>query len=63
MDSRLWPCPPCGEITEYVQPPCTDGHTDDGDDCPEWSCVRCGSAVVMGESSRVTDVVRVRHAA
>ena len=20
MDSRLWPCPPCGEIREFIQP-------------------------------------------
>ena len=62
MDSRLWPCPPCGETTEHVQPPCADGHTDAGE-CPEWACVRCGSAVVMGELSLVADVVRGRIAA
>jgi hypothetical protein len=48
VDSRLWPCPPCGELTEHVQPPCADGHTDAGGECPEWACVRCGAAVVMG---------------
>lgn len=60
VDDRLWHCPPCGETTEHVQPPCTDGHTDG---CPEWTCVRCGSAVVVGESSRVAGVLRLRHAA
>ena len=48
MDSRLWPCPPCGEIREFVQPTCIDGHTDDGGECPEWACTDCGSAVVIG---------------
>ena len=48
MDSRLWPCTPCGEVTVFVQPPCTDGHTEDGGICPEWICVDCGSALVTG---------------
>jgi hypothetical protein len=63
MDSRLWPCTPCGEITAFLQPPCPDGHTDNGGECPEWACAECGAAVVMGELSVVADVVRLRHAA
>jgi hypothetical protein len=63
MDSRLWPCPPCGEIREFVQPTCIDGHTDDGGECPEWACIDCGSAVVIGEVGVVADVPRLRHAA
>ena len=63
MDSRLWHCPPCGELTEHVQPPCADGHTDDGGDCPEWACVECGSAVVAGGPVVVADVARGRIAA
>jgi hypothetical protein len=63
MDSRMWPCAPCGEITEFTQPPCADGHTDDGGECPEWACVECGAAVVLGELSLVTDVLRARIAA
>jgi hypothetical protein len=63
MDSRPWPCPPCGEITEFVQPPCIDGHTDGGGECPEWTCVECGAAVVSGELSVVADPVRARIAA
>jgi hypothetical protein len=63
MDSRLWPCTPCGEITEFVQPPCADGHTDDGGECPEWACAGCGAAVVMGEQSQATEPVRARIAA
>jgi len=63
VDSRLWPCPPCGELTDHVQPPCADGHTEADGECPEWACVECGSAVVMAELSRAADAVRVRHAA
>jgi hypothetical protein len=63
MDSRLWPCTPCGEITEFVQPPCGDGHTADGGECPEWACADCGAAVVIGEPARDADVVRTRIAA
>ncbi len=63
MDSRLWPCPPCGEIREFVQPECLDGHTDDGGECPEWACTDCGSAFVIGGVASVTDVLRLRRAA
>ena len=63
MDSRLWPCTPCGATTVFVQPPCGDGHTDDGDECPEWACVDCGAAVVMGEAAPEPDVLRTRIAA
>ena len=61
MDSRSWPCTPCGEIREFVQPPCADGHTD-GEACPEWACTDCGSAVVIGDAARI-DVGRARVAA
>ena len=63
MDTQLWPCPPCGEIREFVQPECIDGHTEDGGECPEWACVDCGSAVVIGGAGVVADVPRLRHAA
>ncbi|HEY0400466.1 MAG TPA: hypothetical protein VGD09_00500 [Blastococcus sp.] len=63
MDSRSWPCPPCGEIREFVQPPCADGHTDDGGDCPEWACADCGAAFVIGDALAVSGVQRLQHAA
>ena len=63
MDSRLWPCPPCGEIREFVQPECLDGHTDDDGECPEWACADCGSAVVIGNAAVVADVLRLQRAA
>jgi hypothetical protein len=49
MDLRSWPCPPCGEIREFVQPPCADGHTEDGGECPEWICLDCGAALLAGD--------------
>jgi hypothetical protein len=63
VDTRLWPCTPCGEITVFVQPPCADGHTDDGGECPEWACGECGAAVVIGGPGVTTEVVRARVAA
>ena len=63
MDSRLWPCTPCGEITEFVQPPCGDGHTADGGECPEWACADCGTALVIAGTAAVVDLPRVRIAA
>lgn len=63
MDSRLLPCPTCDDVTVFVQPPCLDGHTEDGGECPEWICVDCDTAVVAGGVSPAADVVRVRVAA
>jgi hypothetical protein len=63
MDSRSWPCPPCGRVSEFVQPECLDGHTDDGGECPEWACVDCGGALLVGDSVTVGAVVRARVAA
>ena len=49
MDSRLWPCPSCDEVRDFVQPPCADGHTADGGECPDWACADCGTAFVIGD--------------
>src|ERR687895_596693 len=38
-------CSACGTERPFEQPPCLDGH---GDDCPEWVCVDCGGAVLIG---------------
>ena len=51
MDSRLELCPACDEARDFVQPPCADGHTVDGGECPEWACADCGTAVFVGEAS------------
>ncbi|HEU5033647.1 MAG TPA: hypothetical protein VFT62_02705 [Mycobacteriales bacterium] len=34
----------CGDERVVEQPPCLDGH----EDCPEWVCVECGTAIVAG---------------
>jgi hypothetical protein len=43
--SAVWECPDCAGEREFVQPECADGH---GADCPEWACVECGAAIVVG---------------
>ena len=48
MDTRTEYCPVCAEGREFVQPPCVDGHTEDGGDCPEWACTDCGTALLIG---------------
>jgi hypothetical protein len=48
VESRIWPCPSCGDDREFVQPPCIDGHTADGEECPEWACAECGDALLVG---------------
>ena len=45
-EGRVWACPSCDGDREFVQPPCVDGHTEGGDECPEWACADCGTAVV-----------------
>jgi hypothetical protein len=37
-------CPTCREERLVEQPECLDGHAD----CPEWACVECGTAIVVG---------------
>ncbi len=59
----MWPCPDCGEVREFVQPPCADGHTDDGGECPEWACAECGTAYVIGDAGVASDLPRVAVAA
>ena len=62
MESRSWPCPTCGDECDFVQPPCIDGHTEDGGECPEWACVECGTALVAGDAV-VVSVAPMRRAA
>ena len=63
MDSRLWPCPSCDEVRDFVQPPCADGHTADGGECPEWACADCGTALMIGNGAARPDLPRERVAA
>ncbi|MGY1812151.1 hypothetical protein [Blastococcus sp. SYSU D00820] len=61
-ETREWPCPTCAEVRVFVQPPCVDGHTEDGAECPEWACADCGTALVSGGVVHAA-VVPVRRAA
>lgn len=36
-------CPGCGDDRPMEQPPCAE-HAE----CPEWICVECGTAVLVG---------------
>jgi hypothetical protein len=62
VDHHEWPCPACGDERAFVQPPCADGHTDDGGECPEWSCADCGAAVFIGDAPAVPAAVARRAA-
>jgi hypothetical protein len=48
VDTRTEHCPTCGDERLFDQPPCVDGHTDDGGECPEWACADCGTALITG---------------
>ena len=63
MDTRTDHCPTCEDVVEFVQPPCADGHTDDGGECPEWACTDCGTALVSGVFPLPAPVVQHRRAA
>ena len=67
MESRTWHCTTCGDERDFLPPPCVDGHTVDGGDCPEWACTGCGAAVFVGAvfvGAAVVDVaVAARRAA
>ncbi len=38
-------CATCLDETMFDQPECADRH---GGDCPEWVCVTCGDALLLG---------------
>ena len=44
-EALLHHCSACGTERPFEQPPCLDGH---GDNCPEWACVECGGALLLG---------------
>jgi hypothetical protein len=44
-------CAVCGDEMLFEQPPCADGH----DDCPEWVCVACGTAIFGGVAPAASD--------
>jgi hypothetical protein len=61
-EGRVWGCPDCGDDREFVQPPCADGHTEDGGECPEWACADCGTALVGGAGPDAVTVPASRAA-
>lgn len=61
-DLQQWPCPTCEHDTDFEQPECIDGHTEDGGACPEWACTDCGTALVSGDVHRPA-AATWRHAA
>jgi hypothetical protein len=64
VESRSEHCPTCDDIREFVQPPCVDGHTADGGECPEWACADCGTALMIGVLPVATSAfAQPRHAA
>lgn len=52
-------CSVCDDERCFEQPPCADGH---GADCPEYACVECGMAIVVGDAPRPPVIVRSRAA-
>jgi hypothetical protein len=57
-----WTCPTCGPDAELEQPPCIDGHSEDGGECPEWACVQCGTALLSGDLAPAASTVLLRVA-
>lgn len=55
-------CTTCEDDVAFEQPGCMDGH---GGDCPEWVCVQCGDAVLIGFSlpDQVSAARAARHVA
>jgi hypothetical protein len=63
VETRTEHCPSCGDERAFTQPPCVDGHTADGGECPEWACADCGAALLIGVLPLVTTAQRERRAA
>ncbi|SNR94534.1 hypothetical protein SAMN04488107_0778 [Geodermatophilus saharensis] len=60
---QSWPCPTCAQDTVFEQPPCADGHTDDGGECPEWICTGCGTGFLLGGLESVVEAAGRRAGA
>jgi hypothetical protein len=39
-------CASCAGERLFEQPACLDGH--EPGECPEWACVECGHAIILG---------------
>lgn len=58
--TTMFTCRNCARRTEFEQPPCPDGHDSE---CPEWYCIECGAATILGrQSSRRRPRSRTRPA-
>ncbi|MDQ1620881.1 MAG: hypothetical protein QOE19_3450 [Actinomycetota bacterium] len=44
MTITSW-CATCRDEVAFENPECLDEH---GADCPEWACVECGEAIMLG---------------
>ena len=47
-------CATCGSDVTFEQPDCIDEHEGD---CPEWVCIRCDEACLVGFGARPADAV------
>jgi hypothetical protein len=52
-------CSACDAERRFEQPPCVDGHDEE---CPEWACVDCGMAILIGDAPETPVIVRSRAA-
>lgn len=52
-------CSACDGERQFEQPPCADDH---GPDCPEYACVECGMAILIGDAPQTPVIVRSRAA-
>jgi hypothetical protein len=48
MSQPLGNCPGCGGDEPFEQIHATECPDVPGGECPEWACVACGAAVIMG---------------
>lgn len=49
-------CASCAGERPFEQPGCADGH--EPGECPEWACVSCGHAILLG-SAQTSHPVRL----
>ena len=53
-ECRSGHCASCAGERLFEQPGCADGH--EPGECPEWACVSCGHAVVLGSAQTTLPV-------
>ncbi|NRQ31021.1 hypothetical protein HII36_04120 [Nonomuraea sp. NN258] len=54
-------CASCAGERLFEQPPCLDGH--ETGQCPEWACLECGHAILLGLAESVRPVRQLVTAA